>query len=243
MGGRPMAEWFVAPSLLRLRAQVDQVWPQRDRSSDGTIGDPSHAAAVSSHNPCWRCPGRLRGVVRGMDLDNDGDPGQQTPLVTDVKDAAIGDPRVWYVIWNRRIYSRTYGWQARVYTGANPHDRHLHISLREDTEAAVFDTADWLTRKTPTKPPLVDLSNVRNQFLIAAGTQKGPRIGLPGVKRIQRALNADYGAGLKVDGLVGRQTLEAWARHEARLGGSGRPRIPDRHSLTALARGRFRVVP
>jgi len=238
-----MNDYFLAPSLVTLRGEINAKYPDRDKSSDGWIGDASHAARPSDHNPDWHATGREFGIVRAIDIDSNGQPGQVTPLVTDVLEAAIGDQRVWYVIWNRKIYSRTYGWKPRAYTGSNPHDHHVHVSIQH-TYAAAFDTSPWLKKDTPKKAaPTVDLSNVREQFLIALGQSRGEARPLPGVRRIKKALNAEYGFRLKDDGWVRKGTLNAWGHHEREVGVVGRPRVPDLASLTALSRGRFKVVP
>jgi hypothetical protein len=237
-----MATYFLAPSLVELRNEINQKYANRDKSSDGWIGDASHAARPSDHNPDWGATGSLYGIVRAIDIDSNGDPGVKTPLVDDVLKAAIGDDRVWYVIWNRKIYSRTYGWRPRDYTGSNPHDHHVHVSIMHTARAA-FDTSQWLKKdKPPTTPPQVDLSNVREQFLIANGNREGAVVPLAGVRRIKRALNDEYGFKLKDDGYVRKGTLTAWAHHEEQVGVSGRSRIPDRTTLTALSKGRFKVV-
>jgi hypothetical protein len=36
---------------VRLRDQIDRRWPNRDKRSDGWIGDSDHAARKSDHNP------------------------------------------------------------------------------------------------------------------------------------------------------------------------------------------------
>jgi hypothetical protein len=52
-----------------------------------------------------------------------------------------------YIIWNRRIASSSpingaAAWDWRPYTGANPHDKHVHISVKP--EKAAFDlTSTW----------------------------------------------------------------------------------------------------
>lgn len=138
-----MADWFLAPSLDQLRREINAKWPYRDKSSDGTVGDTSHAARKSSHNPLWSAPGKWSGVVRGLDIDSNGKPGKRTPIVDAVLEAAIGDHRVWYVIWNRQIWSRTTNWKPKPYTGSNPHDHHVHVSLIEE-ERAWGDTSPWL---------------------------------------------------------------------------------------------------
>lgn len=137
-----MTSWFLAPSLVGLRDEINRRWPGRDKSSDGAVGDTSHAARKSSHNPLWSAPGKWSGVVRAIDVDSNGRPGVRTPIVDALLGATIGDPRVWYVIWNRTIWSRTTDWKPKPYTGSNPHDHHVHVSLMETTKAWA-DTSVW----------------------------------------------------------------------------------------------------
>lgn len=93
---------------------------------------------------------------------------------------------------------------------------------------------------TPPPMPEVDLSNVREQFFAAKEHKRVHE--LNGVKRIQRALNVRYNAGLTVDGIVDKQTLDAYGHHEHTVGVSGRPRIPDMETLTKLGARRFKVI-
>jgi hypothetical protein len=60
--------YHLAPSLVRLREQINQEWPQRDTTSDGWIGDTRHQAVKSDHNPDYSAGG----VVRAIDVDKDG---------------------------------------------------------------------------------------------------------------------------------------------------------------------------
>lgn len=234
--------YFLAPALEQLRNEVNAAFPRRDKTSDGWIGDPSHAARVSDHNPDWNDSGRTHGIVRALDLDiDDGDTGRD--LRRELLNACVGDPRVWYVISNQVIYSATHGWQALRYNGANGHFAHVHVSLRH--RVGEFDTRTWLTdppRKI--KPWAVDVSNVREQFLRAADARPGAVRFNNAVGRVQRALNDELDLQLTVDGLVGEATLDAWGRFEARrkVPSIGRPRVPDEQSLAILARGRFRLV-
>src|SRR5690606_29069239 len=57
--------YYLAPSLVKLRDLINQNWPNRDKSSDGWIGDPSHQARKSDHNPDYSAGG----VVRAIDVD------------------------------------------------------------------------------------------------------------------------------------------------------------------------------
>lgn len=145
-----MSDYFLAPALVEFRDEINEQFPNRDKSSDGWIGDASHQARSSDHNPDWDDDG----IVRAIDIDNNGAPGERTPLVNAVLKAAIGDPRVWYVIYNRKIYSRTYGWAARAYTGSNPHDHHIHVSLNGANgldKSTNFSTARWFPKPRPKK--------------------------------------------------------------------------------------------
>ncbi|MDG4766606.1 hypothetical protein O7632_21270 [Solwaraspora sp. WMMD406] len=41
--------YYLAPSLQRLRNEIDARWPDRDRASDGWIGAAAHAASTAGH--------------------------------------------------------------------------------------------------------------------------------------------------------------------------------------------------
>lgn len=140
-----MAGYFLAESLKQLRREIDARWPDRDKASDGWIGDASHSARKSDHNPDWDAPGSRRGVVRALDVDKDGVDIEQLLA------AVVRDHRVAYVIWNRRIASATQDgtpWDWEPYSGANPHDKHVHISIRHSA-AAETDTSRWFDATTP----------------------------------------------------------------------------------------------
>lgn len=108
----------LAPALRVLREEINTRWPHRDRSSDGWIGDADHQARRSDHNP----DGDDRSV-NAIDVDVDG----IDPLL--VVRHCIGHPSCQYVIYNRVIWSRTRGFTAARYSGANPHNKHLHVSV------------------------------------------------------------------------------------------------------------------
>lgn len=240
--------YFLAPALQALRAEVDRAFPNRDRTSDGWIGDASHAARVSDHNPCWSCGGRSNGIVRAIDVDSDGAPGQVTPVVAAVLRAAIGDPRVWYVIFNGKIYSRTYGWSPRVYTGSNPHAHHVHVSLNGANgipgDPGNFDTRPWGVGGTKPAPNPTALSPVRLSAMRRAIAAPRRAVHPVQTRRVQRALNA-RGARLTVDGIYGPATRRAYTDWQRRLGFRGRDAdgLPGRTSLSRLGSGRFRVIP
>lgn len=127
--------YFLSASGKTLFAQVNKRFPNRDTASDGWVGDTSHAATVSDHNPCWTCSGDRYGVVRAVDIDANltrKDPEAARKLANQLvklaKDGKDGD-RLSYVIFNRQIASSTYGWGWRPYSGANTHEHHIHVSF------------------------------------------------------------------------------------------------------------------
>lgn len=224
--------WQKIPCIGQLQSELDQRYPDRTKP-DWILGDADHSSRVSDHNPA------RDGDVHAIDIRHGG--GLK---VREVLNALIGDRRVWYVISNWTIYSRTFDWEARQYNGRNGHTTHLHASFRY-AERFENDTSKFFdTRKRRTKPTTIDLSIVRNQFLIFLGEKDGERIDTINVKRLQRAMNFKLKTDLKVDGWVGENTLREWGRFERGLPGrpSGRPRVPDRHSLGALVTPRFEMI-
>lgn len=90
----------------------------------------------------------------------------------------------------------------------------------------------------PSPSAISDLPIIQDQFRIAQGLETGIIRRYHGVGNIQIALNKKYGAGLTVDGYVGRQTVAAWKTHELRVGGTGRAATPDALSLSRIGLGR-----
>lgn len=140
----PPVKPYLATSLATFRATINEAFPHRDKSSDGWIGDKAHQARKSEHNP------DNKGCVHAIDVDiDDGDNGRD--LAREILAAAIGHKAVWYVIYNGIIYSRTYNWKARKYTGSNAHKEHVHISILL-TEAAEKDTTLRLVKTAKPTP-------------------------------------------------------------------------------------------
>jgi hypothetical protein len=225
--------YFLAPSLKALTAEITGRWAPAWPTvgiGDGWIGDPSHQARKSDHNPDWESGG----VVRAVDIGIQG----RNPRA--ILNEVIGDPRVWYVIHKGVIYSRTYGWAASRYTGSNPHNHHIHVSICHSRKAE-SDTSLWLAggRKKRTVTP-IGLPRVKRQFQIGLGVAEGTLTPLDSVRVLQRNLNRKYGLNLTVDGLAGPKTVAAWADHERQADGVHRQGVPDRESVKAL-NSRLRV--
>lgn len=221
--------FYLVPSLVALRDEINARYPKRDKSSDGWVGDTSHAARKSSHNPDYS----HGGAVRAIDIDvDDNDPTRD--LRMQVLDATVGDHRVWYVISNGIIYSDTYGWRARKYTGSNPHTKHVHVSVKENPNQWK-DTSRWLEpekRLWQWNPDVIsELALVQEQFQIAAGVREGERKRYHGIAAIQNALNVKAGADLEVNGWVTPELLAEWKAYERKAGGTGRLTTPDMKAL------------
>ncbi|GGQ56082.1 hypothetical protein [Couchioplanes azureus] len=146
-----MAGWILVPCLVSLRAEFDRLAPDRGKASDGTIGDRSHAGNPSDHNPdeTGRTPDEDSdrvNEVHAIDVDKDlRRPGWTMARCVGVivrRHRDGRDDRLQNVIYQRRIWSRTWGWTARAYTGANAHTGHAHFSARY-TAAQERDTSPW----------------------------------------------------------------------------------------------------
>ena len=123
----------------QLRLQVDDSYPDRDRTSDGWVGDVRHSARTSDHNP------DSKGLVRAIDIDRDLSGKAKTDLMPDLADqirlCAKSDKRISYIIFNGKIASSRMGWRWRKYSGINPHIKHCHISFttKGDTDSSFFN--------------------------------------------------------------------------------------------------------
>jgi hypothetical protein len=142
--------WRVAKSLRKLLAQVNAKFPGRKKDSDGTIGDERHCGASGGSSD--HCPNVVDGgvgVVTAMDITHDPAHGLDAGAVAD-KLRLSHDPRIKYIISNSRIANfqsldgqPPFAW--RPYTGANPHNKHFHISVKPGkTGPGGYDTiTDW----------------------------------------------------------------------------------------------------
>jgi hypothetical protein len=146
-----MASWILVPCLVSLRTEFNVLSPGRDKASDGSIGDAAHAAESSDHNPdeTGATPyedSDHTNEVHAIDVDKDlrktGWTMEKAVEIIVTRHRAGKDTRLQNVIYNRRIWSRSWGWTAREYTGSNPHDKHAHFSSRYTT-AQESDKRAW----------------------------------------------------------------------------------------------------
>lgn len=124
-------KWRLARSLEQLRHQVNVKWPKRSKASDGSIGDASHASRSSDHNPHID-DGAGPNVVSAIDITHDPRGGLDSYVLAESLRASRDD-RIKYIISRGRIVSGSDGpqpWVWRTYSGKNPHNHHVHISVK-----------------------------------------------------------------------------------------------------------------
>lgn len=118
----------LSKSAVQLREQIDDAFPDRDRTSDGWIGDVRHSARKSDHNP------DEQGWVRAIDIDRDLSGKAKPDIMPDLADqirlyGKKHPKRISYVIFDGKIASSKRRWAWRPYDGINKHRHHLHVSF------------------------------------------------------------------------------------------------------------------
>jgi peptidoglycan hydrolase-like protein with peptidoglycan-binding domain len=202
--------WRVAGSLLALIDQLNAAHPGRSIKSDGTIGDARHSASVSDHNP------DASGIVRAADITHDPSHGVDIAQLAEQLRRSR-DPRIKYVIANRRIFAGLAGpqpWVWRDYNGSNPHTSHVHVSVvgtHAGDDGYRWQLAGPQDAPTPTRPAprpqtgdldvkLINLKNAHKTLVTGAG-----------VKPMQRLLR------VTADGKAGKNTQAALRNAQKRL--------------------------
>lgn len=214
LGPLGAASWRNCRASGVLLAEVNARWPRRDKKSDGSVGDTSHRARKSDHNPVPRPPA----VVRARDFDVDGILAAAfAEHIRSLGKAGHPALRGGYVIYNRRIAGTHTGWAWKAYTGANPHTSHIHVSFG-DAASAYDSTAPWNIKAIGAAPPAPS-SGVRH-------THATPtlRRGMKG--QAVRDLQADLrrrGSAVSIDGDFGPATANAVTsfQRRARIGVDG----------------------
>lgn len=138
--------WRLANSLIKLRDQINEAYPNRAKASDGTIGDAAHAASVSDHNP------NADGVVSAMDITNSPQTGFNVHALAD-RLRVNRHPDIKYIISNRRIAGAWTNWAWTPYSGSNPHTLHAHFSVGRGNDGystqPYDDPSPWFIGDTP----------------------------------------------------------------------------------------------
>ena len=142
-----------SPAAIAVLQQATALWPKRKKVSDGLLPSLAHIKQNpnSDHNS---------GLA--VDLTHDPKNGVNCDILFE---AFKKDKRVEYLIFKSKIWSRERKDEGnRKYTGSNPHNSHLHISIRADHAS---DTSNWFgwveskPKKTPVTVAKVAASKVR----------------------------------------------------------------------------------
>jgi hypothetical protein len=121
----PLAK-FPQPAAVALLRQATALVPNRMKASDGLLPSAVHVLQNpnSDHNSGF-----------AVDLTHDVKSGIDCAKIFKQLQK---DKRVKYLIFRGVIWSPEKG--SRSYTGKNPHDKHLHVSIKENCGK---DTSDW----------------------------------------------------------------------------------------------------
>lgn len=206
-----------AKSLIVLRDQINKLAPKRSKISDGLLARTEHTVdnPNSDHEPHVR-DGEV-GVVTGMDITHDPTGGVDGEMLANSL-VASKDRRLKYIIWNKRIISGTEqkqpAWVWRSYFGKNPHNHHMHISVKPD-KASYDMTTIWelLFGKSggaSTSAPSGSTSSPRMPVLMKGAEGQH-------VEALQTLLNK-HGDHLIVDGVFGNDTRNAVINFQRRNG-------------------------
>ena len=114
----------------QLRLQVDDSFADRDRTSDGWVGDTRHNRVVSDHNP------DAEGWVRAIDIDSnlDARKGTSVYLADQLRAYGKSSGRISYIIHMGKISSRKSFWRWVKYSGINSHTHHIHVSFEKSAD-------------------------------------------------------------------------------------------------------------
>lgn len=123
----PLAK-TATPAAISVLRQATAIKPKRKKASDGLLPSAAHVHQNpnSDHNS-----------GHAVDLTHDPENG------INCNQAYFHfklDKRVKYLIFKGKIWSAEKG--EREYTGSNPHNQHLHVSIKE---SYAKDTSPWFT--------------------------------------------------------------------------------------------------
>jgi hypothetical protein len=117
------------PAAIAVLRQATALSPSRMKASDGLLPSNAHLmqSPASDHNT-------------GLAVDLTHDPKNGIDC-EEIFEKLKEDKRVKYLIFKGRIWSREKSKLGnRRYTGSNPHNKHLHISIES---AMATDTSPW----------------------------------------------------------------------------------------------------
>ncbi len=145
--------------LQNLRRQVDEFAPNRDRTSDGGIGDAAHRTRKSGHNPddtpgskpTWDGDNDNLPEWRAWDCDaNLNVPGVSArTLVNHIRRLPRVGEVIRFMISDGKIYEASNGFEPEDYNGDNPHTGHIHFEGQRTNAADNNTTFDFRLEEIP----------------------------------------------------------------------------------------------
>jgi len=117
------------PAAIAVLRQATALQPKRKKASDGLLPSAAHVkqSPTSDHNT-------------GLAVDLTHDPANGIDCV-EIFQKLKEDKRVSYLIFQGKIWSKQHAKQGdRRYSGSNPHNKHLHISI---VASGATDTSPW----------------------------------------------------------------------------------------------------
>lgn len=123
------------PAAIAVLQQATALKPKRKKISDGLLPSVAHQKQNpnSDHNT-------------GLAVDLTHDPVNGIDCV-DIYNRLKSDGRVKYLIFQGKIWSKDKG--EKKYTGTNQHNKHLHISIKDES---ANDTSPWFGWFNQPKP-------------------------------------------------------------------------------------------
>jgi hypothetical protein len=120
------------PAAIAVLRQATKISPSRMKASDGLLPSKAHQAQNpnSDHNS-------------GLAVDLTHDPARNIDCA-DMYEQLKRDKRVKYLIFKGQIWIPGRG--DKPYTGSNPHNKHLHISIKDNCGNDDSPWFPWLDR-------------------------------------------------------------------------------------------------
>ena len=128
---KPVAK-RATPAAIAVLRQATAIAPSRMKASDGLLPSKAHLAASpnSDHNT-------------GLAVDLTHDPARGIDC-QEIYENIQSDKRVKYLIFKGKIWSAKKG-ELR-YTGSNPHNKHLHISINDSCGDDISPWFSWMKK-------------------------------------------------------------------------------------------------
>ena len=148
----PLAK-YPQPAAVALLRQANALAPRRNKASDGLLPSAAHVKQNpnSDHNSGF-----------AVDLTHDPKSGMDCRIIFE---ELKKDERVKYLIFDGLIWMANRG--LSDYTGKNKHEKHLHVSIKEDCGNQTRDWFPWVGG--PKK-----WDRIRSKFIKANRKKKTP---------------------------------------------------------------------